>query len=114
MTLPRNEPEQPAIRETREVRLLRLVYVLWTNLSYHQQATIGPGIVKSGMGWALPGVMPDLHANDDWLTVDEIAFEFGLSESTVRNWQQRYGLRPVKGRYRWGDVKAIRNPRQAG
>lgn len=94
-----------AFRETREIRLQRLVYHLWTHLTPYQQGQLGPGIVKSGMGWALPAATLDHRDDNDWVTVDEIAYEYGLTESAVRNWQQRYNLNPVKGRYRWGDIK---------
>lgn len=98
-------------RETREIRLQRLVYVLWNHLTEYQQAQLGPGVVKAGMGWALPGITLDHIDDDDWLTVDQLAYETGLTESAIRNWRQRYGLTPVKGRYRWGDIQAIRRQR---
>ena len=95
-------------RDTRETRLQRLAYTLWCHLTPHQQAELGPGIVQAGMGWAIPGATIDHHDDDDWLTVDQIAWEFGLTPSAIWNWRQRYNLTPVKGRYRWGDIKKMK------
>lgn len=99
-------------QETREIRLQRLIYVLWNHLTAYQQSELGPGIVKAGMGWALSGTTLDHHDDDDWLTVDQLAYELGLTPSAIRNWQQRYSLKPLKGKYRWGDIEAIRRERQ--
>lgn len=93
--------------DTREVRLQRLVHVLWNHMSSHQQADLGPSIVRAGMGWAIPEALTDHRDEDDWLTVDQLSYELGLSPSAIRNWQQRYGIRPVRGTYRWGDIQDV-------
>lgn len=100
---------------SREQRLLQLIYTLWQQLNDHQHAQLRPGIEQAGMGWALPSL--DRHNEDDWLTRDEAAQELGIKPWTIRKWHDRYGLTPVKGRYRWGDLKDIirqRNKRKLG
>lgn len=100
---------------TRERDLQRLVSVLLHQLAtFTDTRTVELNIRRSGMGWALP-TSADFYEDDDWLTVDQLAFELGYTESAIRNWPSRYGLKPVKGRYRWGDVQTViigRNMRQ--
>ncbi|BDY33174.1 hypothetical protein [Mycolicibacterium mageritense] len=92
---------------TREGDLLRLIHVLWTALNELTSTRyLESQIRKDGLGWALP--TPEHHHDDDWLTVDQIAFELGYSQSAIRNWPSRYGLKPVNGRYRWGDIQSVR------
>lgn len=98
--------------DTREVRLQRLVHVLWNHLTPYQQAELGPGIVKAGMGWAIPDALPDHRDDNDWLTVDQLSYELGLSPSAIRNWPQRYDIKPVNSTYRWGDVQRILRERR--
>lgn len=93
----------------REQKLLRLVTVLWNELAPHSQAELGPVIEKAEMGWAIPA--SDHLTDDHWLTPEELAKELGLTASGVRNWQSRYGLKPIDGLYRWGDVQEIRKQR---
>lgn len=94
---------------SREERLLQLVFFLWTQLPAEQRQELVPDIEAEHMGWAIPSW--ERRDPDDWLTVDELAHDLGMTPSGVRNWQARYGLRPVKGRYRWGDVEEARKQR---
>ena len=102
-----NNPNVHAYKASREVRLQHLVQVLWNHMNSYQHADLGPSIVRAGMGWAIPEALTDHRDQDDWLTVDQLAYELGLSRSAIRNWQQRYGLTPVRGTYRWGDVQRV-------
>lgn len=96
---------------TRERDLQRLVSVLLHQLgTFTDTRTIERNIRRSGMGWALP-TSADFYDDDDWLTVDQLAFELGYTQSAIRNWPTRYRLKPVKGRYRWGDVQDTINAR---
>lgn len=70
---------------------------------------MAPGIHADDMGWAIPSW--ERRDPDEWLTVEELAADLGMTPSGVRNWQSRYGLTPIKGRYRWGDVEETRQRR---
>lgn len=92
---------------TRERELQRLVSVLLHQLrTFTDTRTIERNIRQSGLGWALPSTT-DFHDEDDWLTPDQLAYELGYTTSTIRNWPTRYDIKPVKGRYRWGDVLRV-------
>lgn len=93
----------------REQRLLQLVFFLWAQLSRDQQSELAPHIQAQNMGWAIPSW--ECRDPDDWLTVNELAADLGLTPSAIRNWPSMYGLKPVKGRYRWGDVEEARRRR---
>lgn len=88
--------------ESREARLLRLVNFLWAQIPPDVQAELAPDIEAGNMGWAIPSW--ECRNDDDWLTVDELATELGMTPAGIRNFPRRYGIQPVKGRYRWGDV----------
>lgn len=91
----------------REQKLLRLVHVLWNELAPNTQSILIPYIEGEGMAWAIP--VGEYMDDDDWFTPELLAKHLGLSESTVRNWPSRYGLKPNSvGQYRWGDVVEIR------
>lgn len=93
----------------REQRLLQLVFFLWAQLTHQQQQELRPDIEAENMGWAIPSW--ERRHPDDWLTVEELAADLGMTPSGIRNWQARYGLTPIKGRYRWGDVEEARKQR---
>lgn len=99
----------------REQKLLRLIYVLWNQATPNTQAILIPYIEREGMAWAVS--LDEYIEDDDWFTPDLLALHLGLSESTIRNWPRRYGLKPNSaGQYRWGDVQAMkvkRNRRNA-
>lgn len=98
---------QPDVSTLRENKLLRIIFVLWLELERRMDtAELEQAIRSEGLGWTLPSTI-DHHDADDWLTVDQLAFELGYTPSAIRNWPARYGLRPVKGRFRWGDVKHV-------
>lgn len=93
----------------REERLLHLVSLLWGHLTPDVREELQPVIVEAAMGWAITSLG---HLSDDhWLTPADLARELGLTPSGIRNWQSRYGLKPVDGLYRWGDVQEIRKER---
>lgn len=96
-------------RGTREERLVRLVVFMWEQFTPEQRAELRPGIEADDMGWAIPAF--NCRDADDWLTIEELAAELGLTASGVRNWHSRYGLKPVRGRYRWGDVADVKRQR---
>lgn len=96
----------------REQRLLQLVFFLWAQLPPDQQSELRPHIAADNMGWAIPSW--EHRDPDDWLTIDELAHDLGMTASAVRNWPARYGLTPVRGRYRWGDVEDARKKRNLG
>jgi hypothetical protein len=98
----------------REDRLLQLVFFLWNQLTHEQQEDLTPDIEAAEMGWAIPSW--ERRDADDWLTAQELAVELGMTVKGVRNWQSRYGLTPVRGRFRWGDVEDVkrRKGRQSG
>lgn len=106
---PVSETKVHVYKATREDRLLQLVFFLWAQLPTEQQAELRADIEAEDMGWAIPSW--ERRDPDDWLTVDELAADLGLSASAVRNWPSRYGLTAVRGRYRWGDVEAARKRR---
>jgi hypothetical protein len=95
--------------ETREDRLLRLICFLWYQITPQQREELKPGIHEQEMGWALPSW--EHRDDDDWLTVNELAADLGMTPSGIRNWQSRYGLKPIDGRYRWADVKEAKDRR---
>lgn len=97
-----SNPNVHVYTATREDRLLQLVFFLWNQLGPEQRQDLTPGIEQSGMGWAIPTW--ECRDENDWLTVEELATELGMTPSGVRNWPSRYGLTPVRGRYRWGDI----------
>lgn len=92
----------------RETALLRLVFVLWGELRRYmpsgELSDLEGEVRRAGLGWILGNLD---RAEDARLTVDQLAYELGFSRSTIRNWRSRYGLKPVDGRYRWGDVQAM-------
>lgn len=94
---------------TREERLLQLVFFLWAQLPPQAQDELREDIEAEHMGWAIPSW--ERRHPDDWLTLTELTAELGMTLSGIRNWQSRYGLTPVKGRYRWGDVEDTRRQR---
>lgn len=103
----------------REDRLLQLVFFLWKQLSPQQQEELTPDIEAAEMGWAIPSW--ERRDPNDWLTIEELATELGMTVAGVRNWRTRYDLRPISGRhYRWGDVEDVkrkmarRHARRAG
>lgn len=95
----------------REQKLLQLATVLWNELAPNKQQELAPLLRDAEMSWAIPTM--DHLTDDHWLTTDQLAKELGLTPSGVRNWQHRYGLKPVDGLYRWGDVQQIRKERHA-
>lgn len=100
--MPDPNPKVHRYTASREDRLLRLVFFLWSQLPPEQQQELAPDIEAGEMGWAIPSW--ECHDDNDWLTLDELATELGMTQAGIRNWHRRYGLTPVKGRYRWGDV----------
>lgn len=91
---------------TREQRLLQLVCFLWGQLTPQQQLDFEPDIEAAHMGWAIP--VWECRDPEDRLTVEELAVELGMTPSGIRNWQHRYDLKPVNGRYRWADIQDVR------
>jgi hypothetical protein len=97
-------------KASREDRLQQLVTMLWFCLPEEERDALSPDIRDDGMGWAIPDDDRD-RCIDDWLTYTEIGNELGLSPSTVRNWPDRYGLKPRRGRLKWSDVERVVNRR---
>lgn len=88
----------------REQKLMRLVHVLWNELAPNTQSVLIPYIEDEGMAWAVP--LDEYMSSEDLFTPQELSKHLGVSESTVRSWPKRYGLKPnVVGQYRWGDVQ---------
>jgi hypothetical protein len=106
-------PEQKIWRfvgDSREDRLLTLVELLWNQLTPAQQQDLTPHMERLGMGWAIPTW--ECRNDADRLTLEQLAFELGMTEAGVRNWQYRYGLKPGKdGMFRWGDYQDMQNER---
>ena len=94
----------------REIALLRLIWTLWEQLLEHTDTTEFEHQVRAaGLGWALPTW--DHHHDDEWLTVDQVAFDTGHTPSAIRNWPARYGLRTIDGRYRWAVIRQLMETR---
>lgn len=99
------------VGDSREDRLLTLVELLWNQLTPMQQLELTPHMENLGMGWAIPTW--ECHDPDDWVSLEQLAFELGMTESGVRNWRYRYGLTPRDdGLFRRGDVKAVQTHRE--
>lgn len=91
----------------RENQLHQVIAVLFNELqTFTDTRHLEREIRRSGLGWTLPSSI-DFFDEDQWLSIDQIAFELGYSPSAIRNWPSRYGIKPIDGRYRWGDIQRL-------